>query len=164
MFALRIFLVGTKQGTELTNLMNYPRVYESLEGKRNCVGVPYSNEYLSIMNLYWKIDCNQSFSLLMNNERISSLIGKIIQLLSRLLDFFGKGEDSKVISFAKFYYIIFRDVEEDYLYLFNFNKLVSSECLESHRAGFHKMSIESFVILFHFICPLRALQLGSIFL
>lgn len=59
--ALRIFLIGTKQGSELINLMNDPKVYNCLEGKQNCVDVPYPDDYFSILNSFWKIDAEDQW-------------------------------------------------------------------------------------------------------
>lgn len=94
---LRIFLIGTKQGSELTNLMNDPNVYESLDGKRKCVDVPYSNDYYSILNLLWQnyLDTssgstNPKHSFLMarvNLQRIGIVCNMIVAL--RSVGFFG---------------------------------------------------------------------------
>ena len=83
MLAFRMFIVGTKQGSELTNLMKNPNVYSNLEGKGNCVGVHYPADYLSILNLAWKIDdINDSFqymnvAYMFNALRRANYFGKV---------------------------------------------------------------------------------------
>lgn len=56
LLCLRMFLIGTKQGSLLTELMRNSNVYDCLEGKLNCVDVSYRDDYLSILNLPWRFD------------------------------------------------------------------------------------------------------------
>lgn len=73
--ALRIFFIGTKQGSDLTTLMNDPDVYESLSGNRNCVDAPYPNDYFAILNLF-----RQGF----NDPSSSSRTEEDVQFLARV--------------------------------------------------------------------------------
>ena len=55
LFPLRMFLIGTKQGSELVKLMNDSKVLAMLKGEWNCNEMPYqSNDYFAILNLPWK--------------------------------------------------------------------------------------------------------------
>jgi hypothetical protein len=89
-----MFLVGTKQGAELTSLMNDPNVYDSLLGKRNFVGSPNANEYLAILNIPWKNDSNS-----VNQETLAilSFASDLFDALRRV-NFFGEGRNATEVS------------------------------------------------------------------
>lgn len=59
LLALRTFFIGTKQGSELTNLMNDPNVYDCLEGMWEDANVPQLENYLSVLNLIWRVNDNE---------------------------------------------------------------------------------------------------------
>lgn len=109
LLVLRLFLIGTKQGSELTKLMNDPNVYDSLEGKRSIVGVPYPADYLSFLNLIWKRDDDSTQDV---NEKYE-IVGFMFNWLKRF-DVFGEASHRPKVSLQLIcvYYKYYRAIQQ----------------------------------------------------